>query len=222
MKVSIDSNVFSLFPDLEIFGLALFNLNLSSIENQPIKEFYKPNLEESERVVKIWKETYKMFPTDKQARASINYLTKASHDNKLRKINPLVDIYNEASLLSLAPFGGEDINLLKSSLKIGLAKGNEPFLPLGKEKVENPKEGEVVYLDGENKVVCRSLNWLESDLHKITEHTKNVIFVSEKPLNSLPSSNIGMDFLFNKLKDCCSSYNRFILDKNKPSIEFNN
>ncbi|MDR2008609.1 MAG: hypothetical protein LBQ34_06535 [Alphaproteobacteria bacterium] len=220
MKVSVETDVFALFPDLEIFGLAVYGLNIPSLQEEAVAEFYKPDVKEGERVASLWQEIYTKFPHDKKSRASINYLTNASHKNTLKKIHPLVDIYNQASLLSLSPFGGEDISLLSGALKVALSNGNEPFLPLGKNTVENPVVGEVVYLDGNNKVVCRSMNWLESDIHKITNNTKDVIFVSERPLLELPSSNIGMNFLLQKLANCSTSHKSFVLNKDNSKVDF--
>lgn len=87
--------------------------------------------------------------------------------DKLRSILPLVDLYNQASLLSLSPFGGEDIAKLGGVLQLDLAAGDEPFLPLGRDQAETPQPGEAVWLNGERRVVCRCLNWLESDLFKL-------------------------------------------------------
>ncbi|XLM20918.1 hypothetical protein MKD33_01235, partial [Chromobacterium piscinae] len=78
-----------------------------------------------------WKAIYRELPGDKKARCSLEYLVKAAQKDKLRRILPLVDLYNQASLISLAPFGGEDIDKLGGELRLDLARGDERFLPLG-------------------------------------------------------------------------------------------
>lgn len=173
MKISIDKSTFTVFPEMVIHGLVVTNIDISKIPQIKFEEISPIEEVIANDTAQKWKQIYKMFPTDKRARCSIQYLTDVFSKNKLRNISPLVDLYNFASLVSLSPFGGEDISSLNGALKLTIADGTENFVPLGKNTTESPKQGELIWIDGCNQVVCRSLNWLESDLHKITENSQN-------------------------------------------------
>lgn len=182
-----------------IHGLVVTNVDLLKIPQIKFEEVKPIDEEITNDTVQKWKQIYKMFPNDKKARCSIQYITDAFSKNKLRNISPLVDLYNCASLVSLSPFGGEDVSSLNDELKLTIADGTENFTPLGKNTTELPKQGELIWVDGCNQVVCRSLNWLESDLHKITEHSQNLVFISEQPIVDLPSPSYGLDILAENL-----------------------
>lgn len=218
MKISIDPSVFALFPELSVQGLIVLNLQdqnqIAALDTSALK--IAP--ERAKDVVKQWKEAYKTFPSHKKARPSIEYLTWALEKEKLRKISPLVDLYNHASLLSLSPFGGEDIDKINGALTLGIASGTEPFVPLGGSEVEYPSAGEIVWVDGVSKVVCRALNWLESDLHKLTEPSKNIVFVSERASNAFPDPDVGFKLLNTHLAGLGAELIPFKLDKNQTEV----
>ncbi|WP_199181053.1 B3/B4 domain-containing protein [Chromobacterium alticapitis] len=171
---------------------------------------------ETEALLQRWKDWYRALPGDKKARCSLEYLVKAARKDKLRSILPLVDLYNQASLLSLAPFGGEDVDKLGGALRLDLARGEETFLPLGRTETERPQSGEAAWLNGEGEVVCRCLNWLESDHFKLTEASRNIVFVSERPDAGFPSGSAGMDWLARELAPHAGSLTRFRLDAAHP------
>lgn len=106
MKISIDKNIFTVFPEMVIHGLVVTNIDLLKIPQIKFEEVKPVDEDITNDIVQKWKQIYKMFPNDKKARCSIQYLTDAFSKNKLRNISPLVDLYNFASLVSLSPFGG--------------------------------------------------------------------------------------------------------------------
>lgn len=120
MKICIDQRVFALFPELSVQGLIALNLKDESLITPLNTSSLKISSEDAKAVVKQWKDAYKKFPSHKKARPSIEYLTWVLEKEKLRKISPLVDLYNHASLLSLSPFGGEDIDKLNGALTLAL------------------------------------------------------------------------------------------------------
>lgn len=89
---------------------------------------------------------------------------------------------------------------------------------MGKNTTELPKQGELIWVDGCNQVVCRSLNWLESDLHKITEHSQNLVFISEQPIVDLPNPSHGLDILAENL--AFISHNIVKFELNQSTNEF--
>lgn len=113
------------------------------------------------------------------ARCSIEALLKrVKNGNPIGTINPLVDIYNSVSLRYGLPCGGEDIDTFVGDIRLTLANGNEPFLPLGSEENAPPNAGEIVYKDDEG-VICRCWNWREAQRTMLTENTKNAFLCME-------------------------------------------
>jgi len=202
MQLSLSDALLASFPELSVHGLlvrdcpAVRLADFSLVDNLP-----EVDPQAAQAVVEGWQAVYRQFPADKKARSSIAYLTGALARGKLRAIHPLVDLYNVASLLSLAPFGGEDVAMLAGGLQLTLAQGDEPFVPLGRDTIEYPSEGEVVWLDGDGLVVCRAMNWLESDRHKLTDATRDVVFVSERAHPELPSPQPGIAYLQARLAE---------------------
>ena len=129
-------------------------------------------------VIKKWREVYRGFG-EKKARSSIESLIRRVAGGKdIYNINPLVDIYNLASLKFELPCGGEDTDAMDADLELTFADGNEKFIPLGGVEEEHPSEGEIIYRSGDT-AVCRNFNYRESDVTKLTGETKNAIIVFE-------------------------------------------
>ena len=96
----------------------------------------------------------------------------------LRHINKIVDVYNYISLKHMIPIGGDDMDKVEGDIILRYAKGDERFIQLNSDKMDNPKEGEIVYAD-DKEILCRRWNWRECDKSKMTSETKNVILVAE-------------------------------------------
>ena len=91
-------------------------------------------------------------------------------------INSVVALFNYISIKYLVPCGGDDLKTIKGNLRLGFAKGNEIFIPLGEDKSESPEIGEIIYFDDQNlSVMCRRWNWRNGDFSKITENTKKMV-----------------------------------------------
>ena len=61
-------------------------------------------------VVQVWRQAFRKFKTKKGVRCSIEALLKRSTgENPVHTVNPLVDIYNSASLRYALPVGSEDM-----------------------------------------------------------------------------------------------------------------
>jgi len=70
----------------------------------------------------------------------------------------------------MVPSGGDDLAAVDGDLRLTLAKGDEPFTPLGTNTVESPSPGEVIYADN-SKVLCRRWNWRQSEQTKLSPAT---------------------------------------------------
>lgn len=100
---------------------------------------------------------------------------RLSKGKDLPHINPLVDLNNAVSLKYTVPMGTHTLDNAKDDILMRLAQPDDKFVPLGKDKVETPDEGEVVYAVG-HEVRTRRWTWRQSEYGKITPDTKNVFF----------------------------------------------
>lgn len=129
--------------------------------------------------VSVWRDAFQKFKTKKGARSSIEaLLRRVKNEKPIGAINPLVDLYNVISLRHGLPCGGEDIDRFAGDLRLELALGGEPFLPLGDEEDAPPYPGELVYKD-EAGAVCRCWNWREAQRTMLTEETTNAFLCIE-------------------------------------------
>ncbi len=122
-----------------------------------------------------WRQAYSDFGTNpNKFYCSIESLgRRARRGDQLPYINTLVALFNYFSLRHMVPSGGDDLDSVDGDLRLTLAKGDEPFTPLGSEVVEYPPPGEVIYVDN-SKVMCRRWNWRQGDQTKLTPDTANV------------------------------------------------
>ena len=126
-----------------------------------------------------WRRAYKLFGAPKGHRSSIEALVRrVASEKELRSINPLVDLYNAISLEYFLPAGGEDLDAVVGDVRLVLADGGEPFVALGAEEGDPPRQGEVIYRDDE-AVICRCWNWREAQRTGLSESTENAILVLE-------------------------------------------
>ena len=199
-KFIVENSFWELFPEAKI-GVIVFRGIDNSLKDE---EKYKEMLLNSEKqallhlskedfssneVIKIWREAFQKFKTNKGARSSIEALLKRVHKgDHIGTINPLVDIYNAISLKYALPCGGEDINTFVGNIRLTKAKGDEPFIILGSEESAPPNKDEIVYKDDAG-AICRCWNWRESVRTMLTKQTKNA-FVCLESVNTMRVSDL--------------------------------
>lgn len=190
MKFIASESFWDLFPEAEI-GLILFkDIKMEEKSNREIKDkldeanekaldyLTKPVFSENP-VIKVWRDAFRLFKTKKGARSSIEALLKrVSKDQDVGSINPLVDIYNAASLNYALPCGAEDIDKFVGDLRLEVTQGGDDFQAIGEDKNSPTLEGELCYRDDEG-AVCRCFNWRDGQRTMITENTKNAILFME-------------------------------------------
>jgi len=133
----------------------------------------------SHAAIAPWRTAYQRFGVKpSKTRSSIETLLRSAKSGRLHAINPLVDLYNVASLKHLLPCGGEDLAALEGPLRLTRAAGDEHFVPLGGTEPEPPPTGAVIYRDDAG-VVCSCWNWREAERTKLTESTTRAILVVE-------------------------------------------
>ncbi len=190
-KLIVDNTFWSIFPQAKIYTLVVNDLNNHIPDNSDkyqimlnqaeaeAKQYLTAKEFKDNIVIAEWREVLSKFKKKKGARSSIEALLKRVSQGKVfNPINPLVDIYNSVSLEYAVPCGGEDLDKIAGQMHLGVASGNEDFYPLGAEKSDPPRAGEVIYYD-ENGAVCRSLNWRDGKRTMLTEDTTNAILIME-------------------------------------------
>ena len=110
--------------------------------------------------VEAWREAYRAFGAKPQR-------TRPSVDALLRRADAL-------------PIGGEDLDAYQGPARLVRASGDEPFdvIAGGEPAVEHPNAGEVVWGDDAG-VTCRRWNWRQCVRTRLTEDTKNGLFLLE-------------------------------------------
>ena len=192
MKVIIENEFWSLFPEAQISVLVVKGLDNTVDESKDpyfkslldkgakrAEEYISDDNFTQNEVIQEWRQAFSKFKTKKGARSSIEALLKRiSQGREFNPINPLVDIYNSVSLSYAVPCGGEDLEKIAGHLRLGKAKGGEPFFPLGAESDAPALPEEIIYYDDEG-AVCRCLNWREAQRTMLTEETKDAVLVIE-------------------------------------------
>jgi DNA/RNA-binding domain of Phe-tRNA-synthetase-like protein len=131
--------------------------------------------------VLAWREAYRGFGAKpKRTKPSVDALLGRGGDG-VPAINRVVDVYNAVSIDHVLPIGGEDLDAYRGPARLIRATGDEPFdtVAAGAEIVEHPAPGEVVWRDDAG-VTCRRWNWRQCVRTRITETTKNALFVLER------------------------------------------
>ncbi|GAB3957776.1 B3/4 domain-containing protein [Actinoallomurus acanthiterrae] len=129
--------------------------------------------------VEAWREAYRGFGVNpKRARPSVDALLRRGD---LPEINRVVDAYNTISVRFELPIGGEDLDAYDGPARLVRAGGDERFdtVKNGEAVVEHPDPGEVIWRDGSG-VTCRRWNWRQCTRTRITEDTKNALFILER------------------------------------------
>ena len=103
----------------------------------------------------------------------INLIKRTRKGTDLPYVNTLVALFNCLSLRRLVPCGGDDLDAVTGDLRLGFARGDESYVPLGQpDAQETPPAGEVVYMDtGNNDVFCRAWCWKNGDRSKLLPGT---------------------------------------------------
>jgi DNA/RNA-binding domain of Phe-tRNA-synthetase-like protein len=106
----------------------------------------------------------------------------------LPAINPVVDIYNVASLEARMCMGAHDAEKLVMPISLRQTTGIEQFMPLGGEP-ETVPANEFAYFDDAGRIICR-LDAVQADFSKVGPSTRTVVLIVE----GTPISN-GADVL---------------------------
>lgn len=130
-------------------------------------------------VIQTYRKAYQAFKTKKGARSSIEALLKrASGGTTIRSVNPLVDIYNAASLRYALPVGAEDMDHFVGDLQLTITDAGDEFYLIGDDRNQPTLPGEICYKDDAG-AFCRCFNWRDGERTMITNQTQNNFLVIE-------------------------------------------
>lgn len=192
MSLIIENSFWEIFPDAEIGVLLLEDLDNSRSSSPAVLDLLaqahtdaRAHLQaetlSANAAVAVWREAYQRFKTKKGARASIEALLKRVESGRgVGSINPLVDIYNAASLRYGLPCGAEDADTFVGDVRLGVTAGGDAFYALGEEDNNPTLAGEICYRDDAG-AVCRCLNWRDGQRTMLTEHSRRALVVMEYP-----------------------------------------
>jgi DNA/RNA-binding domain of Phe-tRNA-synthetase-like protein len=232
MKLSVNPQIFSSFDNPRIAvtvakdvnnqaDISLFQPQLTELAKKLEEQYGNHTISQLPNIA-AWREAYRVFGVKaKDYPSSIEALYKrVTRGGSVSGINPLVDIYNYISLKYMLPAGGEDTSKMQGDLWLTYATANEkPVTVLGKDEMQAPEEGEVIYKDNEG-TICRRWNWREVARTILTADTKNCILVLEA-LN--PVTNKELEQAQQELgelvqKYCGGTVEHFKLSASNPTI----
>lgn len=237
MKKFICENSFwELFPDAEIGVLVLNGVDnreavydaheeirddLAAANEEAVKWIPAMPLSKNS-VVAVWRQAFQKFKKKKGNRASIEaLLARVDKGNYVGGINPLVDIYNAASLTYALPVGGENLDAFVGNLRLTISEeGGDEFMALGDEENNPTLPGELCYLDDQG-AVCRCWNWRDGQRTMLTNETVNAFLIVESVDPSRHDDLVKiLDRLETKSAEIlgASIFARDILTKDNPEI----
>lgn len=227
----IDQSFWNLFPQAKIGVLLLKNYQNSDQSPQEIVQLLEDSLPLAQAhltedvfsdnpVIQVYRKAYQQFKTKKGARSSIEALLKrASSNNPVRSINPLVDIYNAASLRYALPVGAEDLDTFIGDLQLTITEGGDEFYLIGDDTNQPTLPGELCYKD-QAGAVCRCFNWRDGERTMITDQTKNAFLVIELlDTERLDALQEALNFIEEAAQQHLhAETSQFILDQDNPLI----
>jgi len=174
--------------------------------------------------ISSWREAYRSFGAKPgKYRSSIEAMARrVLNNNELPAINALVDIGNAISLKNLVPAGGHAIDVVKQDLALRPATGEETFVPLGSDQVENPTPGEIIFVEG-NTVLTRRWTWRQANRTLTLPETTALVFNIDglPPVSESEIEKICQETMIS-IKKFCGGQLRFeILSKQNPKIKVN-
>jgi DNA/RNA-binding domain of Phe-tRNA-synthetase-like protein len=192
VSVSLDPDVIREFPEAQIRFVVARGLRnnqpwdnvchrLAALEDQVAGGTWQP-FDESHPAIESWHEAYRRFGTNpRRFRPSIDALSRRiGRSGRLPRINSAVDAYNLVSVTHGTPAGAFDLGQLAGQVLIRFAQPGDSFTPLGEPgTVQEPTPGEVVYAQGKH-ILTRHWNHRDSDYSKVTERSRDVLFILER------------------------------------------
>ncbi|HWA81956.1 MAG TPA: phenylalanine--tRNA ligase beta subunit-related protein [Fimbriimonadaceae bacterium] len=176
--------------------------------------------------IAVWRKAYRAFGIKKTSyRSSVERLVKNTLAGRgLPVINAFVDAYNAVSLAHVMPLGADDLDHVVGDLAFRYSRPDDRFLDMarGEDGIEGseadpPKEGEVVYADGE-KLLCRRWNWRQDMRSLVTPLTHRAVVTVQ--MNGEGDLDAAVADLIDLVGRFCGGKGTVaIADRNRPIAE---
>lgn len=181
-RVRVDEAVRELRPDFAVLVMTAEGLVNGPGDAESAEWLVEAgaNADAADPHVEAWRDAYRAFGAKPQrTRPSVDALLRRA--GALPSINKVVDAYNAVSVEYALPIGGEDLDAYQGPARLVRATGDEPFdvMAGGEPTVEHPAPGEVVWRDDAG-VTCRRWNWRQCVRTRLTDTTKNALFLLER------------------------------------------
>lgn len=166
-----------------------------------------------------WRTAYRAFGIKRTSyRSSVERLVKNILAGRpLPRINGLVDVYNALSAEYVLPAGADDLDKVVGDLCFRPARPGDSYVRLGDETgaEDPPKDGEIVYADGE-KVLCRRWNWSQDARSAVTPATRRAV-VTVQSLGAAPPERAVAALAAALVAQCGARTRSWLLDGAVPS-----
>jgi DNA/RNA-binding domain of Phe-tRNA-synthetase-like protein len=202
MRLVIDKDIITLFPDLRIgvvTGRGIQNGSANE-EVERIKQSASASVQQNLSTetlsqhpsILAWREAYRRFgakPKDHRPTAEA-LLRRILRGEGIPTISRAVDLYLAVEAEFYLPIGGYDLNKVDGDITLRLSAGDEPFIPIGATAAdEKTSPGEVVYVDA-SKVLTRRWNYRDCDAAKVTADSQNIALFCEAPFPEIPTNQL--------------------------------
>jgi DNA/RNA-binding domain of Phe-tRNA-synthetase-like protein len=183
VKITIDTELRSLFPDVKI-GCICSTVNvepsgqlLTNEMNRVCKEIetlYSPELIRSHPVVEMTKSAYRKMGQDpnRYRPAAEGLLRRIASGKGLYQVNNMVDILNLVSIQTGFSIGGYDADTIIGNVSFGIGKSGEPYEGIGRGSLNI--ENLPVFRDSEGAFGTSTSDSVRT---MVTEKTKRFLMV---------------------------------------------
>lgn len=182
-RIIIEDDVFEVVPNFERLAF-LCTIDPSLVPPSDLSARLKMAVKNASQIelsvpsITKWEQAHRGFGSNpNKFPPSLKALVKrARNKGTLPYINAYVAVMNTMSLELLTPCGGDDLKATKGNLTLKRAIGNECFYPLSNpSEKQTPNPGEIIYVDDNNEVLCRRLNWQNSFATRLTKDTSELL-----------------------------------------------
>jgi DNA/RNA-binding domain of Phe-tRNA-synthetase-like protein len=144
---------------------------------EDVKDQYELELLKNNPIVRAYRDLFWSLDVDptKTRPSGEALLRRMLHGKEIPKISTVVDSYNLASLKTIIPLSGFDLDTLHLPLCVRFSRANEEFHGIGMEAPIRLKEKMLVLADGK-RIVC-IYPYRDAKATKITNKTRNVMVV---------------------------------------------
>jgi len=228
--IAVDQEIFKRFPHFRR-GIIIVSDVQNTLSDDTISALLDEEIQKKAGVnfldgesIKAWDSVYLQLGTNpnKFPPSIKSLLKRVAKSGGLPYINSIVALFNYVSIKYLIPCGGDDVRKIEGNLCLGMAKGNETFIPLGGDAKETPEAGEVIYYDDKTlNIMCRRWNWRNGDFTKIHEHTNKLVInldgIEPVPRATIESARDELAALL--VNRCGAKLSTDLLDRDRSTME---